>query len=64
VILVEVRCKVRGCRALLDEVVSAPPAGGAEWEHYVRVSLCQKHGEGAGHGNIMPGADRSSSAAC
>jgi hypothetical protein len=52
-VLVEVRCKVRGCGLLLDNVVSVPALGDKEkWTSYVRVHLCPKHGEGAGYGNV------------
>ena len=57
-VLVKVQCKVGGCGKLLDEVISAPPAGGARWSDYVRVQLCQRHGEGAGRGNIMAWQER------
>ena len=55
-ILVEIRCKT--CGKLLDEVESAPPAAGCDWSYYVRVQLCQRHGDGAGHGNVMRWQER------
>jgi hypothetical protein len=57
VILVELRCKVRGCGALLDEVASAP-ATDELWATLVNVHLCPRHGQGAGHGNIARWQDR------
>jgi len=52
VILVEIRCRV--CRKLLDNVVSAPaPGDEVLWACVVRVQICQRHGEGGGHGNIL-----------
>jgi hypothetical protein len=52
VTLVEIRCRV--CRKLLDDVVSAPAPGDEDhWASLVRVQICQRHGEGGGHGNIL-----------
>jgi hypothetical protein len=56
VILAEIRCKT--CRKLLDEVISAPPTGGWDWSYYVRVQICQRHGDGAGHGNVRQWQER------
>jgi hypothetical protein len=58
VVFVAVCCKVDGCGKALDEVVSAPPTDGARWSDYVFVHLCQRHGEGAGRGNIMRWQER------
>lgn len=53
-ILVEVRCRVRSCRKLLDEIWEGdPPVREEEWSGWnLRLHVCPKHGEGAGHGNI------------
>jgi hypothetical protein len=48
-ILVSVRCKV--CRRLLDEVVDAP-ARDHEWNSYLYLHICQRHGDGGGSGNV------------
>ena len=48
-VLVETRC--RSCRKLLDEVVSAPTAEEL-WASWKNFQICQRHSEGAGHGNI------------
>jgi hypothetical protein len=57
VILVQIRCKV--CRRLLDEVVSAPASSDEQrWTHWVSVQICQRHGDGAGHGNIRVWQER------
>lgn len=56
VVLVQVRCIV--CGRLLDDVLSAPPTSGGSWSHYVYVHLCQRHGEGAGHGNVRAWQER------
>ena len=55
-ILVEIRCRI--CRKLLDEVENAPPAAGCDWSYYVCVQICQRHGDGAGHGNIAQWQER------
>ena len=51
--LAEIRCKARGCGRLLD-VVEAGDASVTEeaWASYVRVQICQRHGPGAGRGDI------------
>jgi hypothetical protein len=52
-ILVKVRCGARGCRKPLADIVDAPAPGDEfEWACYVRILLCQRHGDGAGRGNI------------
>ena len=50
-ILVEIRCKVRGCGMVLDKVECAPATEEA-WAWYVGVHICPRHGPGAGRGNI------------
>jgi hypothetical protein len=54
VILVEVRCKVRSCRKLLDVVMEGDvPVVEEDWSSWtLRLHVCPKHGEGAGYGNI------------
>jgi hypothetical protein len=45
VILVEVRCKVRGCGKVLDEVEWAPAETDEDrWTAMVYVHLCPRHG--------------------
>jgi hypothetical protein len=56
-VLVEVRCRVPRCGRLLAEVTSAPASEEA-WAYYVFVDICQRHGEGAGHGNITRWQER------
>jgi hypothetical protein len=58
-ILVRVRCKAcRGGR-LLAEIADAPaPDDDFEWTCYVRIQLCQRHGDGAGRGNITAWKER------
>ena len=52
-VLVQVRCKARGCGRLLNEITGAPaPSDEQEWACYVRMQICQRHGDGAGRGNI------------
>jgi hypothetical protein len=52
-VLIKVRCKARGCGRLLADMVDAPaPSDEFEWACYVRIPLCQRHGDGAGRGNI------------
>jgi hypothetical protein len=58
-ILVRVRCKARGCGKLLDEIVSAPARDDEdEWACYVRIQACQRHGDGAGRGNVAAWKER------
>ena len=57
-ILAEIRCKARGCGKLLDEVADPGPVTEEEWTYYVRVQICQRHGEGAGRGNIRRWQER------
>ena len=47
--LVNVRCGVRGCLQLLDEVVSAPTSEQG-WTEFVYLHVCPKHG--GGHGKM------------
>src|SRR5262249_48994966 len=54
-VLVETRCRI--CRKLLDEVVSAP-ATEELWASWKNLQICQRHGEGAGHGNIRKWQER------
>jgi hypothetical protein len=58
-VLVQIRCKVRKCRRLLSEYVSMPgiddAAAGFGW---VTIPLCQRHGDGAGQGNIQAWQER------
>jgi hypothetical protein len=49
VILVQVRCKVRGCGHLLDVVTDAP-AREEDWQCWVHLHICQRHG--GGHGSV------------
>ena len=51
----EIHC--RSCWRLLDEVVSAPATADA-WAGWVRVQVCQRHGDGAGYGNIAAWQER------
>jgi hypothetical protein len=55
VILVQRRCKQ--CGRVLDEVHEAPTTE-AGWSQWVQVSLCQRHGEGAGYGDIRRWQER------
>jgi len=58
-ILVRVRCKACRNGSLLDNIVGAPAPGDEfEWSCYVRIQLCQRHGDGAGHGNIAAWKER------
>lgn len=54
-ILVEIRCRI--CGKLLDEVEDAPVTEEV-WSYPVCVQLCQRHGDGAGHGNVMRWQER------
>jgi hypothetical protein len=61
VILVEVRCRVRSCRRLLDTVgdaVGDVPTTETDWTHWGQFEICPKHGEAAGHGNIAAWQER------
>jgi hypothetical protein len=58
-VLVLVRCKARSCRKPLAEIADAPARGDEdEWACYVRIPLCQRHGDGAGRGNIAAWKER------
>lgn len=58
-VLVQTRCKFRGCGRVLDEIVDAPAPGDEfGWACYVRIQLCQKHGDGAGWGDIAAWKER------
>jgi hypothetical protein len=58
-VLVQIRCKVRRCRKLLTEYVSAPGLDdAAPMLGWVTVPLCQRHGEGAGWGSIQAWQER------
>ena len=57
--LVNVRCRIPECRALLGWFDEAPPANDRRWEiGMIQVRLCGPHGEGAGHGNVRAWQDR------
>lgn len=59
-VLVEIRCRVRSCTRLLDSVSTAPETGGhgERWTDWCFVHLCQRHGSGAGHGDIAEWQER------
>jgi hypothetical protein len=57
--LVEIRCKARNCGRKLDVVeAGAAPVTEEAWASYVRVQICQRHGPGAGRGNIRRWQER------
>jgi hypothetical protein len=58
-VLVKIRCKVDNCGGLLDNVISAPAETDEErWSWWVRVQICQRHGEGAGRGEVRKWQER------
>jgi hypothetical protein len=58
-VLVEIRCEVTSCRKVLENVVSAPRVGDeTRWGGATRVQICQRHGEGAGWGDVQAWQER------
>jgi hypothetical protein len=59
VILAEIRCKACSCGRLLDWVEAGDaPVTEEAWSYYVCVQICQRHGDGAGRGNIAQWQER------
>jgi hypothetical protein len=59
VILVKIQCKTRGCGKVLDWVEAGDaPVTEDGWASYVAVQICQRHGPGAGRGNIRQWQER------